>query len=523
MNPPLKLFTIGDSISQGFMSLAAARTDLSYSSIVAQEMGWIKDYQFPRWDKGGHPLNLETLFRKLMSRIGNKWEGWNPIEGLKILDTVQDILNEVETYYERGEGRYEADYIYNSITPDFFHNIAIRGFNVSDAWTVSQGLCAMMINKAKGTGTNDLLKGPSASFFRTAARVLNPRPLTNGEFNTYTAIDWLKYHCKETGIENVFLWLGANNVLGTITEMRLKQTPGDLSLLPKIDSTITGVKRKSYYALYEVQSNKYNLWHVDDFAREYDQLLTFVDEAVSGSIVQTKIFVGTIPFVTILPLARGMGKEFEIDNRRYFEYYTYFPFDDEKLSDYPNLPVLRLSEILFIEQTIKGYNEIIKTSIKKHNEALGRECYFVVDVSTSFEQLAFRRNSGIPPYPLPPYINNIYPKPDTRYYERHPKQGAKGGLFSLDGVHPTAIGQGLLAYEFMKTMASAGVQGIPMEDGNIIDKQANISSANVPKLDWERIYKDDLLFNQPIPLVSDMFKHDSLKKLILRFSEFLVR
>lgn len=38
---PLKLFTIGDSISQGFMSLAAARTDLSYSTIVAREMGWL--------------------------------------------------------------------------------------------------------------------------------------------------------------------------------------------------------------------------------------------------------------------------------------------------------------------------------------------------------------------------------------------------------------------------------------------------------------------------------------------------
>jgi len=28
----MKLFTIGDSVSQGFMSLAAARTDLSYST-----------------------------------------------------------------------------------------------------------------------------------------------------------------------------------------------------------------------------------------------------------------------------------------------------------------------------------------------------------------------------------------------------------------------------------------------------------------------------------------------------------
>ncbi len=31
----MKLFTIGDSISQGFMSAAAARTDQCYSTILA--------------------------------------------------------------------------------------------------------------------------------------------------------------------------------------------------------------------------------------------------------------------------------------------------------------------------------------------------------------------------------------------------------------------------------------------------------------------------------------------------------
>ncbi len=34
----MKLFTIGDSISQGVMSGAAARTDLAYSTLVAKKM-----------------------------------------------------------------------------------------------------------------------------------------------------------------------------------------------------------------------------------------------------------------------------------------------------------------------------------------------------------------------------------------------------------------------------------------------------------------------------------------------------
>lgn len=530
MESPLKLLTIGDSISQGFMSLAAARTDLSYSTIVAREMNWIEDYQFPRWDKGGHPMNLELLFRKLMKRIGNKWEVWNPVEAAKIFNTVNDLLEEIEDYYESGVGRYDSDYTFLNKSPDFFHNIAVRGFNISDAWSMSQDLSSHMISKAKGTGTNDKLTGPSASFFRTAARVLNAKPLHKPEFNTFTAIDWIKYHSDNAGVENIFLWLGANNVLGAVTEMRISQTSGNLPLLPKIDSSITDdTLRKSLYALYEVQYNKYNLWHVDDFSREYDQLLNYVEDSLDSSKADTKIFVATIPFVTIIPLARGMGKEFEINNRRYFEYYTYFPFDDEKLADFPQLPVLRLSEVLFIEQSIKDYNDAIKELVREHNKKLNKERFYVVDISTAFEQLAFRRNNGVPPYPLPAYINNRYPKPDTRYYERHPTQGSKGGLFSLDGVHPTAIGQGLLAYEFMKTMLAAGVKGISTEKGLTTDNTVtntsalNYSETDVPKIDWERIYKDDLLYNQPIPLVSDMFKHDALKRLVLRFSEFLIR
>lgn len=35
----MKLFTIGDSISQGFMSLAAARTDQSYSTLLPNILG----------------------------------------------------------------------------------------------------------------------------------------------------------------------------------------------------------------------------------------------------------------------------------------------------------------------------------------------------------------------------------------------------------------------------------------------------------------------------------------------------
>ena len=80
----MKLFTIGDSVSQGFMSGAAARTDLCFSTLIANVLannavaGPPPDYHFPHWDKGGHPVNLERLLRKLNRLYGSDIFG--PIE-----------------------------------------------------------------------------------------------------------------------------------------------------------------------------------------------------------------------------------------------------------------------------------------------------------------------------------------------------------------------------------------------------------------------------------------------------------
>ncbi len=55
----MKLFTIGDSVSQGFMSLAAARTDNAYSTLIARKLGLELDsdeYRFADWNDVGIPL-----------------------------------------------------------------------------------------------------------------------------------------------------------------------------------------------------------------------------------------------------------------------------------------------------------------------------------------------------------------------------------------------------------------------------------------------------------------------------------
>ena len=64
-----------------------------------------------------------------------------------------------------------------------------------------------------------------------------------------------------------------------------------------------------------------------------------------------------------------------------------------------------------------------------------------------------------------------YPPVKTKYCHADSKGLlSQGGLFSLDVVHPSAIGQGLIAWEFIKVM----------------DKTRNKNWQE--KLDWQEIF-----------------------------------
>lgn len=504
----LKLFTIGDSISQGFMSGAGARTDLSYSTIIAEILGE-KNYRYPLWEKGGMPLNIEIVFRKLQKRLGNDIAGifeW-PIA----INLINNYLDEIEDYYERGEGSLEK-----SISEEPFHNVSVRGFDVSNAWQVTPQISREYVEKSNKNGDN-FFGLVNESLLRTSYRVLASG--SKSDKDNFTQLDWLNYHHQQQGVENTFLFLGANNALGTVLDLEIRQTSNDGTRYKD------GPEKVSYQ---ERRKENCNLWHPDDFRIEYqymfDKLVAILEN--NPHEVDYKVFIGTIPLVTICPLVKAVGQTgdreeinittWKVDSANpapmgieeltkgqdeevsYAKYYPYFVFADN--FDI-NTPHLNRTQIVHIDNCIRMYNRIIQEIVAEANKKIGAKRFYLVDLSTALSSMAVKRNQENPTYEYPDYFRFIYPKIDTRYYGTTKNGEIKaGGLFSLDGVHPTAIGQALIAYEFLKVMAAAG------------SYKGKVTEA----INWKKVFENDTLYNQPIGLLGELYDNANLKKWLIK-------
>jgi hypothetical protein len=500
----MKLFTIGDSVSQGFMSGAAARTDLCYSTIIANVLGE-KKYNYPVWKKGGLPLNIEEIFRRLEKRLGTDISGI--IEWPIAFDLINKYLDEVEDFYEKGSGNLET-----SIEEKPFNNVSVRGFDVSNSWQLRPSLCKDILRKSEKNG-DGFFGMVNDSLQRTAYRVLGSGALEKN----FSQLDWLEHHTNNGGVENLIIWLGANNALGTITKLKIKQTSNDGCLFKD------GADKVSYETRLK---EDWNLWHPEDFRMEYQYMMDQVIEILKDKPNDCKVFVATIPLVTICPLIKAVGEQIDRDNIKvmewpvdfenpapkniselkkgqeveysYGKYYPYFPFaDDFNIND----PHLNRSDVVHIDNCIRKYNRIIQEIVCQANAKLNGDKFYLVDISQALSGMAVKRNNFNPSYIYPEYFQYIHPKVDTKYYGTTRNRDIKcGGIFSLDGVHPTAIGQGLIAYEFLKVMKIAGsFEGNPEEDIN-----------------WNQIFENDELYQKPIGLLSEIYDNINFKKWLIQ-------
>ena len=126
--PAHRLVTIGDSITQGFMSGAVFRTDLSWPAIVAHELELGPGFRYPTYEApdgpGGLPLDLERLARAI-DDIAGPTLSWRDV--LRAARRVRSYMDRIEDYWERGPGSRTPPG-----GPPPFHNLAVYGWDLLD-------------------------------------------------------------------------------------------------------------------------------------------------------------------------------------------------------------------------------------------------------------------------------------------------------------------------------------------------------------------------------------------------------
>jgi hypothetical protein len=271
--------------------------------------------------------------------------------------------------------------------------------------------------------------------------------------------------------------LGGNNALGSVT-----------SLIPKwSDVGYDDLTAKAAY----------NVWRPSHFAAEFALLV----DAVSKIGARHVIFA-TIPHVTVTPIAKAVGTKKSRPGSRYFPFYTR-PWIDENDFEPWDDPNLTANQARAIDSAIDQYNDVIEASVKAAR-AKGLD-WFVFDMATLLDRLATRRYEEDPSarpdwwtsYPLPEALARLDPPLNTRFFQSDSSGRKDGGVFSLDGVHPTTIGYGIVAQELINVMELAEVPFL-FGDGKSV-------RPGPIRVDFDRLLsRDTLLSTPPRSLTSDL-------------------
>ncbi len=446
-----KLVVIGDSLSQGFKNGGIYRTDINFPAFLAECFEPSIQFDQPSFTaQAGIPINLEVLIRGLSDEFGIQID-WS--EYLPAASHTYKTLKRIKKYWEGGMKDLSVD---RNIP---YHNQAVWGFAVNDSWIVNEQKSREYIQNTKESfSVFGLL--PEHAKYTTARLVLNP-PLQK-KYQQNSQIDNAQVLQEDGGIENLIVCLGHNNALGAVVNLNLAWSE------PEDMVAFTPHRRHSIY-------------RPEHFEKEYRELAERISK-----IGTQRVFVPTIPYPTIPPVIRGVNSEVSKKSFGYFDYYTRFWIWDEDF-DPEKHPYLTKDEAIQIDLTVDEFNKIIRKVAKEYG-------WHVVPMAKNVAGMANRRLGGelTRDYPQD-FIAALKKNPDTSHLVNgnnevtisteflrlnKDKKIYKGGIFSLDGLHPTTIGYGLMAGVYYQTMVQAGVR---------FQKRLN----------WDRIIAEDTLITDP--------------------------
>lgn len=466
--PKNRLVAIGDSLTHGFQSGAIFNTDISYPAIIATELGWSASFRYPKYDgHGGLPLNIELLMRTLEQKFGPEIDWWElALAGF----TVRHFMAEVEDWWERGPGSHVPE------STELNHNLAVFGWDICDALARTASKCKEWISAPKNQLFKQVVESANE---RAALRVYNYSE-ANPARNELTVFGQARELGEQgdinggngDGIETLIVLLGANNALGAMLDLNVRWSgPGYDSLAEKY---------------------KYNVWAPLHFEAEFRKVITEVKKIKARHVI-----FGTVPHVTVVPIARGVGRKVRTGSR-YFPFYTRPWIQDADFDDKHD-PRITEQQARAIDSAIDQYNYCINELVREaRSDPAHPRDWYVFDIAGMLDMLAARRYLDDPtarpkwwsPYQLPPELANLNPKPDSRFFVGD-RNGVRlqGGIFALDGVHPTTIAYGLMAQEFINIMQTAGVK---------FYKGDGVTERTGPvRVDFNRLLQLDTLISDP--------------------------
>jgi len=471
--PLNRLVTIGDSLTHGFQSGAIFNTDISWPAIVARELGWQGHFRYPNYfGYGGLPLNVEFLIRGLEERFGDETSLW---ESPLALFRARQFMDDVEDYWERGAG---------STVPrikGINHNLAVYGWNLRDALVTTAEMMEAKILRPTDHLLKQIIENANE---RAALRVLKSAQDEGGRSLTvFEAAARLGEEGTQEnpglgdGIETLIVLLGANNALPSMLSLRVVWS-GDGYDDPE-------------------SNEQFTVWNPVHFQAELDLMVEEIKKIKARHVI-----LGTVPHVTIAPIARGVGSKVR-KGSRYYPFYTR-PWISTEDFDVGRDPHVTEQEARAIDSAIDQYNNAVAKAVENARQD-GLDWY-LFEVAGLLDRLAARRYiddpQARPPwwrrYELPPELKALSPEPDSRFFVAGPEGRTQGGLFSLDGVHPTTIGYGILAQELINVMQQHA--GVKFYLGD-----SNTRRTGPVRVDFGRlISRDTLISNPPRSLDSDL-------------------
>jgi hypothetical protein len=176
-----------------------------------------------------------------------------------------------------------------------------------------------------------------------------------------------------------------------------------------------------------------------------------------------------------------------------FKYYGRFYHNENNFNPLFHKHLTR-KQAITIDDRIDEFNAIIRQIVSQQGPN-----WHIVETGAILDKLAVKRNelSDTPWHALEMYYEEqgledhpllqLDPIPSVLRFETIGGRRVNGGLFSLDCVHPTTIGYGIVAEAFLKAMKNAG-----------------ISQADSARLNWPEIIAQDSLISNPPQLWDDI-------------------